>query len=523
MDIDVTGCERGDGGPLDFIHSLWNQNTPTSDDIVTLKTEALAMTNGRLFIFSEYIRTKDRVNKARDAHRGRMGAVVVVGSPGIGKTCWLEYMALLEARAGRPFLFFTDNVFHLVREDGVYIIGPSQPPSVLLRSFRDPIYSDMVLFVDVDTGDVPPFLRRLKPFIIQAASPQHSHYKWLKQRSGGRLFIMNPHPTHELKAALHLYMEGDTTFTDAAIATAIADYGPNMREIQHALRSPKAALDNLIQNVGILKPHVLHDIVCTVGGIKTTHAIIKTFSLVVRSNSDIDDDTELHAVANKHIWRRLMDSQLYRQTHQVSRLFAQLSSVPQAATTAGWLFEAMAHRHICEGKPVFLTPLEYKGNRLQPSAERVEQNFPILRPSIFNGKATTDHTKDKQTYYIPSAANNPAFDAFARPGGRGIGFQMTLSSTHSLNAGGLQMLRARLKDTDTKKRKALFAFVVPYGRSFSCSAPEKRKDRDFFDFVLLEVPPNPDYATFLAIEQPEREDGPAALPPDVEMGDPEEE
>ncbi|KIY68421.1 hypothetical protein CYLTODRAFT_489796 [Cylindrobasidium torrendii FP15055 ss-10] len=527
MDIDLTEYKRGKDDTLEFIRSLWNQKSATSEDIVTLKTNG--KTNDRLFIFSEYIRTKDRVNKARDVDQGQMGAVVVVGSPGIGKTCWLEYMASLEARAGRPFLFYRANVFYLVRQDGVYIIGrqPIVSDLDLVESLVDPVYGDTVLFVDVDTGEVPSILPRLKPFIIQAASPQHSHYKWLKQRSGGRLFIMNPHPAHELQAALQLYMVPGTTFTEAEIATAVADHGPNMRGIQHALRSPGAALERLISDVGVLKPNVLLDIVSTVGGMKTTHDLIKTFSLVVRSNLDIDDDTELHAVANKHVWRRLMDSQLYKQyTHQVSRLFVQLSSVPQAETTAGWLFETMAQRHICEGKTVFLTPLEYEGDRLQPSAKdvKVAHNFPILKPSIFNTKDTTDHTRDEGTYYIPSAANNPTVDAFARPDGRGMAFQMTLSSKHSLNAGGLQMLRARLKDVDTSRGKVLFAFVVPYGRvEFSCPAPEKRVDRDFFDFVLLELPQFDNYAKLFALEQPEREDGPAALPPDVEMGDPQEE
>lgn len=176
----------------------------------------------------------------------------------------------------------------------------------------------------------------------------------------------------------------------------------------------------------------------------TTHAINKTFSLTVRNNSDIDADTESHTVANKHVWRRLMDSKKYRYPYEVATLFCQLSSVPQAAATAGWLFEAMAHQHICEGEPVFLTPMECDGIRLRPNqdSQRSKRTYPILQPSVYDNKNTTNKTKDEGMYYIPSAANNPTFDAFARPNGQGMGFQMTLSSTHSLHKRGLLELRA---------------------------------------------------------------------------------
>lgn len=218
MNADMTKYDCRVGGFLDFIRGLWNQPLATSDDITTLETPGLYKTNSRLFIFSEYGRTTDWVNKVRATYRGGPGAVVVVGLPGIGKqviisgsdnnicigkSCWLQYMASLEARAGRPFLFYRRNVYYLVREDGVYAVGDFHHPlgGFVQTLETDRAFIDTVLFVDVDTGDVPSILPDVFPFIIQAASPQHSHYKWLKQHPEGRMFVMNPHPAHELQAA----------------------------------------------------------------------------------------------------------------------------------------------------------------------------------------------------------------------------------------------------------------------------------------------------------------------------------
>lgn len=105
---------------------------------------------------------------------------------------------------------------------------------------------------------------------------------------------------------------------------------------------------------------------------------------------------------------------------------------------------------------------------------------------------------------------------------------------------GVFSLRTRFKDIDKdKKGKIVFAFVIPYGRAFNCPAPETLVDREPFDFVILELklgqcmqPPQSyrhhltpyhlDYAEFFKADQPEREDGPVALPADPEMADPEE-
>lgn len=118
------------------------------------------------------------------------------------------------------------------------------------------------------------------------------------------------------------------------------------------------------------------------------------------------------------------------------------------------------------------------------SEDSIDLKFPSLEPEIYYTQAlTTEPCPDK--YYVPVASNNPKFDAFARFEGRRLGFQMSLSTAHSLNSGGLRMLRARLQDGGARD-KAMFVFVIRAGRPFKRPAPGG-VELDFFDFYTLEM------------------------------------
>lgn len=269
--------------------------------------------------------------------------------------------------------------------------------------------------------------------------------------------------------------------------TTIIDYGPDLRSIQRALEFPDFALNALEEEVWELPPAVLTKIVRSLGGLDghRSSSIISSFCLSrVEQNSDAPDLLR-HSIANKHVWRHIINAYTYERPDEMRELFTTFWRAPQTATTAGWLFEAWAHYCLCQGGTFTLKRLACSGERLEHHPERgdIDLKFPLLKTELFENQAVTEDTKFPGTYYIPRDTRNPTFDAFARFENQRLGLQMSLCATQSLNPDGLCALRARL---GVHNKPAKFIFVVHAGRPFECPAPST-VDLEFFDFYTLEL------------------------------------
>jgi len=92
---------------------------------------------------------------------------------------------------------------------------------------------------------------------------------------------------------------------------------------------------------------------------------------------------------------------------------------------------------------------------------------------------------------MPNKKNNAAFDSYFFNQDVGIGLQVTIASTHSLDGDGLKNLRARLKNPNDGVAKSWLVAVIPKGQAFRYTpGPSKYALKRFYFFTLELSPPD---------------------------------
>lgn len=114
-------------------------------------------------------------------------------------------------------------------------------------------------------------------------------------------------------------------------------------------------------------------------------------------------------------------------------------------------------------------------------------SIPRLTPRYFNEKEQFPHTTSE--YFIPNKKTNAAFDSLFFQA-RGIGIQITIRPTHSLDEDGSENRWRRLRDPHDSAAKPWFVAVIPKGQGFSYSPQPSQLDlkRFFFFKIELDIP-----------------------------------
>jgi len=90
---------------------------------------------------------------------------------------------------------------------------------------------------------------------------------------------------------------------------------------------------------------------------------------------------------------------------------------------------------------------------------------------------------------MPNKKNNAAFDSYFFNQDVGIGLQVTIASTHSLDGDGLKNLRARLKNPNDDEAKPRFVAVIPKDQAFRYTPGPSPYNLKRFRFFTLELSP----------------------------------
>ncbi|KAI0792595.1 hypothetical protein C8Q75DRAFT_753594 [Abortiporus biennis] len=447
---------------------------------------------GVLYFFDQYEYMQKRVDAFRAArqHSSLIPGLALVGTPGIGKTSYLYYMLARELAQRKPAVMYSLGQLFLMNEAGVFETQLNRADSSWYRNSQ---FQNVLCTVDLDASDLSPalFLRETKMFLLQAASPHPSHLKWIKQRPYSRIYVFKPPTPRELVQVLSLPNE-DRVYSAEDINLAIATHGYNIRVLieflQDGPRSIEGRVTSALTNLSI---HDLRGLVNNpMAPSETSHNIIVTFPKDQPSPTSDDylsSDTPTATIASPFVWKELLTMAAFREYEEMKALYQHLSRVPQAGTTNRWLFEAWCHHLLVRGSSLSLIPMDTKGTQLVqgPPSNATLVQLPRMAPVIFNAKkdalSTTEDIAnwDEPGYYIPSAGNNPAFNSFCRLENWGIGFQMTLASTHSLDPGGIKMLYDRLSSSQQRA----FIFVIPKGHSFRVTPGQRAKA--WFKFYTL--------------------------------------
>ncbi len=112
-------------------------------------------------------------------------------------------------------------------------------------------------------------------------------------------------------------------------------------------------------------------------------------------------------------------------------------------------------------------------------------SIPPLTSLFFNDDEDT--SPDTSTYFLPTKTNNAAFDAFLFHHDQGIGLQILIVTTHSLNGDVLTNLRKHNRGPNNKEAKPWFIAVTPKGQRFRYTSPPSNRDLKRFHFFRMEL------------------------------------
>ncbi|KZV99109.1 hypothetical protein EXIGLDRAFT_699552 [Exidia glandulosa HHB12029] len=433
----------------------------------------------KLHVFSQYDILHQRIRNHRQPGPERLrvlplasqsaaaGPVIVVGTPGIGKSVFLHYYAGCLLRESTPFILYTVNVtgpvFRFFTPDSVWTAPAECVQAIIDDEHKPAIHParNVPFLIDVDVAkDLPngttipnsPF------FFVQAASPREDHYSWSKQNLRTRHFAMNPHPQDEMLQCL------GPLFPDCPaekLVSAIEALGPNFRTIINHMSDPFMALDAIVAAVEKVSPARIKEALTA----QETHILLKSLCQnLPRSPSDVrwsGSDTLMHTIANPTVMRIVVAQWIQNERAATLNLLRQFSALPQTASTARWLFESWCHTLLATGGTFMLHEMtQQESGRYSLGATSREITLPGLPIELFSNVQQATQTG---VYYVPIATNNPTYDSFFRVGEATNAFQMTLAKTHSLKQPtGLNLLKTTM---NTPRNNLMF--VVPTGRSFS--------------------------------------------------------
>jgi len=192
------------------------------------------------------------------------------------------------------------------------------------------------------------------------------------------------------------------------------------------------------------------------------------------------EDTSERTFSCAAVWEALLawhGKLLYSQIRPTASFFKR---VLQASSMAGWLWEGYGHNVISQRGIFNLVPMVNEPGQLVASNAKSEHiRITSLAPHIYTPLEPTDCSTK---YYIPSALNNPTFDAFFLLESKQVALQMAVTRRHSLEPEGLTELTKRLPSSSGRHWAQYFVFIVPESNveTFNCRAPPDNHNFQFF-------------------------------------------
>ena len=165
--------------------------------------------------------------------------------------------------------------------------------------------------------------------------------------------------------------------------------------------------------------------------------------------------------------------------------------MPQSRGFSGWIWEHWVHARMIKGgvftlhRTYFPSNTEHINQVDEPPAITTI-SIPSLTPRYFNEKE--QFPRSTSEYVIPNKKTNAAFDSLFLQT-RGIGIQITIEPTHSLNEGGFKNPWTCLHDPHNSATKPWFVTVFPKGQSFSYSPRPSQLDLKWFFLFTIELRP----------------------------------
>jgi len=184
-------------------------------------------------------------------------------------------------------------------------------------------------------------------------------------------------------------------------------------------------------------------------------------------------------IASRHIAQLVYET--LRRTEDIKywKLYNSFRALSPTTSAAGWLWEARVIAELCsdsvkrvlKARALPAKPEASGGNSLgqhllkKPRLEKSSVSFSLPFHGPISFGSSIELEKDGHLY-TPPASNNPTFNALLKCGDVVTLFQATISSEHSVNAKGLNVIWKKLKGNFYEKKKYTdyqwqLVFVVP--------------------------------------------------------------
>ena len=289
------------------------------------------------------------------------------------------------------------------------------------------------------------------------------------------------------------------------IVKAIRSYGSNMRTLALVLSNDAENVDKRISTTAdqLVTSKLKRIISSNVSAVGDASRSIVTTVCPKRPQPNEEtayrlSDAPEQIVASPTVMNALLRAHGTAVYVDLIHLVETFSKIPAARASAGWVWEHWANAQIRKGGNFILNPITFeqptKATRQSNPTTTISdttQPFSIHIPRMdircFDAKEAHSVTIDDK-YFIPASKNNATFDAFFHTEHYGIGLQMTLSDTHSLNADGLKKLHDRLEARRQTNTQHLFIVVVRKGHRFKNFTPTPTpKQQQQFRFLTMQL------------------------------------
>ncbi|KAF7294394.1 SET domain-containing protein [Mycena kentingensis (nom. inval.)] len=494
------------------IHNAWN----SGEDSLRWDGYTIQSGTNKLFFFPEYSHVFKTVNsnlvkRSLDPSQLRIDnfyspGSIVVGNAGIGKTQFLWFYLSVAVSRQQTILFFTSGCYFLFTKEGVYHFGLG----TRLNLLQAPELLDVVLLLDMDwpiTQSNPVTLNESMPLrVVGASSPQEARYDHTVEHAKIKLAAMDT-PTRDEVAAFFLStrpyaanMPKDAFGT--ALYMGIRLLGLCVRDLEifiedtirtsltQALEGATDVVASAMKTLGLLSEDAFKQIIYQ-GRHRSKDATHKLVAMRRRRDDSISSGF-YHCARSRYVLRNLALAAIYSSRAATNALFALFKTVPQTSFAREWAYEFLAHENLGLRATDINIQFEHGASRTicVGNGEKLPYKWDDTQREDF----------EIGVYYIPSRANNIAFDSFifhrtddtVSTPVRLYAFQTTIAPTQQVLHCGLAKLRQIKRLFKSRNgaipldTKTYFVFVVPDASQFRIHSVISRRQN--FEFGVANVP-----------------------------------
>ena len=365
---------------------------------------------------------------------------VVIGNPGIGKSYFAVYVLYHACKDGKRVLF------HHVPSDQTYLFGDGlQVITGALATYHFSMPMAELLLMDMGTKERPRY-PSISEQVIVFSSPREGNYVEFVKGGAAKIY-MSPWSWNEIKYAasklsnLNLEIVRDGFDIYGGIPRYVFAKSDETRQ------GYRSALHDMINacDMAAVTAAVHNKTDFSEQSHKVFHRIVKT-----NSNGTYDYGRYEFVLASKYISQRVFDKLEEKESCQLKLFLKQSRGFPTAAGLRGNLFEPMAHNILVRGGKFWIRKLvEGRETESKPFEEEFLPKERLQLSSLHESQLSTE-----RNYLVPKSKTFVSVNAIAPPG---AAFQMTVSKSHTIHAGGLK----KVIEFCGKCKTFRFYFVVP--------------------------------------------------------------